>query len=310
MAAAVTVGGANFAGLSYKNIASAQQEFGHTISDYRNTLVVGGGFTQVNGNGHTWVRGNGVTWVDGTGSTRVFGTGGTVVDGSGETRVNGNGVTQVNGAGGTSVSGNGPTVVAGYGETRVNGNGVTQVDGAGTTWVRGTSTTLVSGNGPTRVGGTGPTWVDGNGMLTVTGDAPITANGANVVNAGEFSTVFSTSSNNFIHNGSGGGTIDCGNIEFSGFTEDRSTRDVTVKGANSLTVAPGVPVRGQNGTAFTMGATREETLNSIFDTIPEPNLSEQNTTTLTDRLSTIVRDFNLNGESLFVFLRKYVLRSG
>lgn len=149
------------------------------------------------------------------------------------------------------------------GTTYVAGNGKTYVDGAGNTYVTGNSFTQVTGNSTTRVIGNGITYVDGNGQLTVPGNAAIVAVGANTINAGDRSTVYSISANLFSHAGTGAGIIDDGDIEFSGFTEDRPTRNVTVQDANSVTVAPGVPMRIQNGTEFTIGRTAQETLENL-----------------------------------------------
>lgn len=73
---------------------------------------------------------------------------------------------------------------------------------------------------------------------------------------------------------------------------------------------PGSTIILQNGTEFTTGETREETINSLIDTIPDPKLSEQNTTSLSDSLKTLAKAYGLSGESLIAFLRKHVFRGG
>lgn len=112
------------------------------------------------------------------------------------------------------------------------------------------------------------------GQLTVTGSASISAEGTNRVNAGADSTIYSVSSNLFTHDGMGGGIIDGGDIEFSGFTEDRPTRNVTVQDANSVTVASGLTMRTQNGTEFTMGETLQETAENILRALTPNSLQE------------------------------------
>lgn len=173
------------------------------------------------------------------------------------------GDTMVRGAGGTRVNGNGFTRVAGNGITLVSGNGITLVSGRGETHVGGTGFTVVERTDPTVVAGNGGTLVIGNGQLTVPGNAAIVAEGANRINAGDRSTVYSSSSNLFTHDGTGAGIIDGGDIEFSGFADAGFTRNVTVQNANSLTVAPGIPTRIQNGTTFTIGCTAQETLENL-----------------------------------------------
>lgn len=84
---------------------------------------------------------------------------------------------------------------------------------------------------------------------------------------------------------------------------------VVVNGNGPLRI-PNMRVSMPNDAEFTMGETREETLNNILDTLHEPNLSEQNTTTLTDQLRAIAREYGLSGKSLFAFLRKHVFRGG
>ncbi len=92
-----------------------------------------------------------------------------------------------------------------------------------TTVLEDASSRVVRPN-PTVVRSTGFHAVDNSAerrQLTVTDDATISARGSNRINAGDRSTVHSISSNLFTHDGMGGGIIDGGGIEFSGFTEER-----------------------------------------------------------------------------------------
>lgn len=85
------------------------------------------------------------------------------------------------------------------------------------------------------------------------------------------SHVHSFSANELIHEGEGLALIpgpgavdvDAGDVIISECNEYLS-RDVTVNQANSLTVAPGISTRTQNGTEFTMGETLQETAENIL----------------------------------------------
>ena len=102
------------------------------------------------------------------------------------------------------------------------------------------------------------------GGLTVSSDAAINARGANRIIADAKTYVNSTSSHLLTHAGAGAVVIDGGAISTSDTSLEQLERDVTVTSANSVTVNPGITICTQNGNEFTMGATRDETIESLI----------------------------------------------
>ncbi len=101
------------------------------------------------------------------------------------------------------------------------------------------------------------------GRQTIMGNTMLQVKGTNHIEAWSDTHIHSLSNNDLMHEGNGGVNIDRGDVVISDFSNSQETRDVTVNEANSLTVAPGITMRAQNGTEFTMGATALETLENL-----------------------------------------------
>ena len=154
----------------------------------------------------------------------------------------------------------------------------------------------------------------------------IQARGNQHIEAGPNTHVHSFSDNELIHEGAGLATItgtgavdiDAGDITISECNEDLS-RNVTVNQANSLTVAPNVPMRTQNGTEFTMGATREETIDNLIPDIQPSAYQERNTQQrnlnfnnprLQRMLAWAMERFGLSGQDLIDFVQHFFIQGG
>ncbi len=103
------------------------------------------------------------------------------------------------------------------------------------------------------------------GDLLVTGDALLRTEGNNHITAGANSHIVSFSSNEINHQGLGPVNIDGGGIKIGTLDNDLLTRTVEITEATSVTVNRGITIRTQNdGTEFTLGATREETIDNLI----------------------------------------------
>ncbi len=158
--------------------------------------------------------------------------------------------------------------------TRVTGPGNTFVSGPGKTLVKGGGTTIVSNAGRAVVRDDVSADIEGDGDILVRGSGDITSTGS-----GEITSA-----------GSGAIRIlppgarssdDSADISVSEPSEDTKLRNVTVhngenvlvvraqkvtvaKGCANVIAFPGTTMRTQNGDTFTLGATREETIDNLI----------------------------------------------
>ena len=200
------------------------------------------------------------------------------------------------GAGHATIAGTGDTTVSGPGKTFVKGCGTTFVSNAGRAVVRDAVSADIEGDGDILARGSGNITSFGSGEIRIMPSDALTYDDSAAISVSKPSE--DTKLRNVtVHSG-------------ENVTVVRAKKVTVTKGCANVTAFPGTTMRTRDGTKFTLGATREETINNILDTMPEPNLSEQNTTTLTERLTAIAKEFGLSGESLFSFIRKHVLRGG